>query len=54
MNWQEKLTILIPILSLIVWGYHRIQRKADERLKQIVERFKESIDSIKSVENSSD
>lgn len=38
MNWQEVLTILIPILSLMAWVYNRIEKRFDaimEELKSI-------------------
>jgi hypothetical protein len=30
MNWQEILTILGPILGLMGWVYHRIDKKLDK------------------------
>jgi hypothetical protein len=29
MNWQEILIILVPLLSLLAWVYHRIDKKLD-------------------------
>lgn len=39
MNWQDILAILVPLISLIGWGYHRL----DKRFESLDKRF-ESID----------
>lgn len=47
MNWQEVLSILVPLIALMGWVYTRIEKKADERLKLIDEKFKLVIDELK-------
>lgn len=41
MNWQDILTILLPLLVLMSWVYNRIEKKSDERQKQIEKRADE-------------
>ena len=39
MNWQEVLTILVPIIAYMGWVYARIEKKADIRQATSEKRF---------------
>lgn len=54
MNWQEILTILLPLLALMSWVYNRIEKKADERFNLLQKKIddlrselKEDINNLK-------
>lgn len=40
MNWQEVVAILVPLFGLLGWIYNRIEKKADERFKLIMDDLK--------------
>ena len=42
MNWPEVLTILVPLVGLMGWVYNRIEKKADERFRELKEEIKET------------
>ena len=35
MNWQDVLTLLIPLLGLMSYLYNRIEKKAEDRQRQV-------------------
>ena len=39
MNWQDVLTLLIPLLGLMSYLYNRIEKKAEDRQKQTHQEF---------------
>ena len=47
MEWTEVLSISVPILALMGWVYNRIEKKADERHKDIKYDMKEIKGDIK-------
>lgn len=50
MNWQEILTLLIPIFALMGWTYKRIDKRfesADKRFESIDKRFDKLFDELK-------
>ncbi len=39
MNWQDILTLLVPILGFMGWVYNRIEKKLEKNMQQIDARF---------------
>lgn len=50
MNWQEILTILVPLLSLMGWSYMRIDKKLDRLEEKMDDRFDEVGKSLHSLD----
>lgn len=51
MNWQEILTILIPLFGLMGWIYNRIEKKSIERHLEVKEEMKGIKEEMKDVKN---
>lgn len=47
MNWQDILAIVVPIVTLLGWIYHRIDKKFDSIMNELREMRKDiqSLDS---------
>lgn len=50
MNWQEILTILVPILGLLSWTYTRIDKKIDRLTDHMDGEFAEVKKSLHSLD----
>jgi hypothetical protein len=51
MNWQEVLTILVPILGMMAWVYNRIEKKFDTGFTELKAEIKDLRKDIQSIDS---
>lgn len=57
MNWQEILTIMVPILGMLGWVYNRVDKrfdKIDQRFEKVDQRFEKINQRFEKVEEKLD
>ena len=50
MNWQEILTILIPLFGLMAWVYNRIDKKFEALSTDVKHEFKSVKDALHQID----